>query len=189
MRKITYILFAIALCACNKPASNDSVAHDVALSPNSDNSAVLAEWNNKTADVALMRIFHHESFNTICLPFALSEEQVKCTFGKDCAIRQLSEADLSGETPVIHFEPQSAMEAGVPYLIKPAKTISDPVFHKVLIVDVLHPVTVGDLTFIGVFSPTAVSEEALLLGPDNTLHPAASGTLDATKAYFTKNEK
>ena len=186
MKQIAYILFVFALCACNKPASTDSVSHDFVISPNIDNAPVLAEWNGKTADVALIRVFHHEAYNTLCLPFALSEADIKHIFGKNCDIRQLSEADFSGEKPIMNFVQQSAMAPGVPYLIKPAQTISDPVFHSVLIVNELHPVTVGDLTFVGVFSPTAVPENALLLGLDNTLHPASSGEIAATKGYFVK---
>ena len=185
MKKLIYLLYAIALCACNKPASTD-VSYDFCLSPNTDNTAILAEWDGKTADVAVMRIFHHEAYNTICLPFMLSEANIKKTFGKDCDIRQLSEADFSGDTPKMNFVQQSAMAPGVPYLIKPAQTVSDPVFKGVLIVNELHPDTIGDLTFIGVFSPTAVPENALLLGADNLLHPASSGEISATKGYFVK---
>ena len=74
-------------------------------------------------DVRVKRTINANQWSTICLPFAMTEEQVTAAFGTDVEL-----ADFSGATPeyegedvvkiTLNFDPVTAIEANYPYVIK-----------------------------------------------------------------------
>ncbi|OYP69635.1 hypothetical protein CIK92_12035 [Prevotella sp. P4-67] len=80
-----------------------------------DNSNTFEE--NKDVNVTIKRTFYKDGdWNTLCLPFDVSEEEVKTAFGDDAKLRQVDEANSKGNT--VAFTEANAIKAGVPYLIK-----------------------------------------------------------------------
>ena len=96
-----------------------------------ENSTVepVAETN---ANIRVRRIINAGEWSTICLPFAMTAEQVKASFGEDVEL-----ADFNGinttyaddETTVtgikVKFNTVSAIEANHPYIIKVSEAISE----------------------------------------------------------------
>lgn len=80
-----------------------------------DNSNTFEE--NKDVNVTIKRTFYKDGdWNTLCLPFDVSAEEVKAAFGSDAQLRQVDEAHSKDNT--VAFTTATAIKAGVPYLIK-----------------------------------------------------------------------
>lgn len=156
------------------------------LSDAEDNSTKLADYNGQTVDVNLSRTIRHESYNTFCLPFSLTAEQVEDKFGTDCDIEEMTEAAFHGESLDLVFEKKNAIEAGKPYLIQPTATVVDPSFSGVTISNNTLTSQSDFIDFKGVFSPTELehSENLLFLGAGNSLYMSSGGTMNGLRAYF-----
>lgn len=93
----------------------------------SDNNIVESYEN---ANVTLKRSnLVTKSWNTFCVPFAISAEEIADTWGVGTQLRTFD--SMSG-TSTMNFKSAESIEAGKPYLVKPTKA------------------TTGDLTFNGV---------------------------------------
>ena len=139
---------------------------------------------------------------TICLPFSLTEDDIKKQF-KDAVFQRFNGVEQQDKTINLKFKKVTTTEAGKPYLIKPIKdiTAADLTFINKLI-DQTTPVDVSyklgsdankTFTFKGVFSPfTANSEELadknikFLSGEKglDLVSPNDSGTMKCYRAYF-----
>lgn len=75
------------------------------------------------ADVTLQRKLVAEKWNTFCVPFALTAEQVEAN--KLGEVRRLSGMQASGEGITLDFDKVDAVEAGVPYLVKPEEAVTE----------------------------------------------------------------
>ncbi len=68
------------------------------------------------ANVTLIRPLSANNWNTICLPFNISQEQIAESFG---AKTKVVKFDQVGAENTVKFVSATTIEAGVPYLIKP----------------------------------------------------------------------
>ena len=168
-------------------ASDDAIIIDpIAISEAADNSTTLSHHASHTADVELNRTINAAGYNTLCLPFALNAAQIEAAFGTDCDIQDLTSASVSSSGIDMQFTKRTAMEAGKPYLIRPVATVTNPTFQNVILTNQVSPAATADIDFIGIFSPTAMtaSENTLILGAGNTLHPTATETMNGLRGYF-----
>ena len=66
-----------------------------------------------SAEVHLKRTFSANSWNSLCVPFAISEAEVKTQFGNDAKV-----AEFTGSTATtLQFSTCTGIEAGKPYLV------------------------------------------------------------------------
>ena len=139
---------------------------------------------------------------TICLPFSLTEDDIKKQF-KDAEFQRFNGVEQQDKTINLKFKKVTTTEAGKPYLIKPKENITaaDLTFINKLI-EQTTPVDVSyklgsdankTFTFKGVFSPfTANSEELadknikFLSGEKglDLVSPNGTGTMKCYRAYF-----
>lgn len=75
------------------------------------------------ADVTLQRKLVAEKWNTFCVPFALTAEQIEAN--KLGEVRRLSGMQASGEGITLDFDKVDAVESGVPYLVKPEEVVTE----------------------------------------------------------------
>lgn len=73
-----------------------------------------------------------EKWNTIVLPFALTEAQVTEMFGEGAKVAAYKGSTVNGEHVTLNFEEQTSMEANTPYMIKPGTNASKKVNGVVL---------------------------------------------------------
>ena len=68
-------------------------------------------------------LYKDGKWNTLCLPFALDDEQIAASPLKDATIKKLdtSSSGLVGNELGIYFAPVTVIEAGKPYIVKWAK--------------------------------------------------------------------
>ena len=167
-------------------------AADVTPDEEQDNVVEAAE----NANVTLKRTLYADGgWNTLCLPFSLTDEQTKAAFGDDVELRTLE--SVSGNT--LTFAQATGITAGVPCLIKVSKVAKDNTytFTGVTTIAVKDETDFGfsekgDVEFVGIYSPADVSElatagkeNALFLGAANKFYKAKAGTpMKAFRAFF-----
>ena len=159
---------------------------DLTLNDNANNASVLALYDDETTTVHLTRSLISASYNTICLPFAMTEAQVETYFGANCDIEELTKASCADGNLKLFFTKRTAIEAGKPYLIKPQSDVANPVIADVTIDNTANPSVFEGVTFTGIFSPKDLAnrEDLLFLGTGNTLYMSSGGTMKGMRGYF-----
>lgn len=160
--------------------------HSIDVSDQVDNTDILAEHDAEMISIALTRTLHTESYNSICLPFALNETQTTALFGGGCDIEELTDASATDEALVLNFTRRYAIEAGKPYLIQPTIAVNNPFVVNATINALAGNASFGGVQFIGIFSPVNLpqSDDILFLKDANTLYLSGGGKLDGLRAYF-----
>lgn len=145
------------------------------LDENKENTITAAE----NADVALVRTLDNSDWNTFCVPFNISAEQITEVFGTGTKITEFTSADEANKKMI--FSTAASIEAGKPYLIKPGKEIvENPVFKGVTIVEG-EPQTItnnSNYAFVGVYSPYDMKTDGteVFVGVGGKLFVPAAGT-------------
>lgn len=113
--------------------------------------------NLKTLDntyVKLNRTLVANKWNTLCVPFAINEEEIKANFGEGTLVEKLDA--VNGNT--VNFADATSIEPGVPYLIKPTVAGTTYTFNgKDVIADAPKTEGNADVTFQGIYSPTDIT--------------------------------
>ena len=145
-------------------------------------------------------LFKDGSFNTLCLPFALTKSEIATSPIAGCELYEFVGAKVLGSSRLeIEMRRTESLVAGVPYLLKwpnTNETISELVFHNVTITKEKGDTIVGVqddertalVRFIGNLDQELLglnNKNYLFLGPDNTLYWPNDGTkLKGFRAYF-----
>ncbi len=157
-----------------------------------DNGYLLGLYNGQGGiNVTLNgRTLHKDgAWNTLCLPFNLSAQQVASQLAPT-KLMTLGSTSFSGGTLTLQFAAAIDIKAGKPYIIRwdGGDDLVNPTFRDVTVNASAAPVETQYADFIGTFSPVTLEAgdgAALLLGSDGTpAHPAADTTLDAFRAYI-----
>ena len=172
------------------------VPASIVLYDNADNSTTISSNNGFFANVTLSgKTFYKDQYwNTICLPFSLSQEQLAASPLAGAVIKELDEttSNLNGGLLTLNFTDADHIEAGHPYIIKwnSGNNIVSPVFKDVNI-DASAPTGVSFTggSFEGRYSTLDLSEtninQIIYLGGNNTIgYASAPRTLNAFSAHF-----
>lgn len=162
---------------------------DVTL--NEDEANIVEASNN--ANVTLKRTLYDGGWNTLCLPFSLTDAQTKAAFGSDVELRTL--ASFDGNT--LTFVEAMGITAGVPCLIKVNKVPDNNTYTftgvsvKAIKTDTDKYDMDESLTFVGIYAPMDVATafekdgKAHFLGTGNKFYKAKAGTtMKAFRAFF-----
>ena len=174
----------------------------ISLADNADNSSAISEWNGGMANVTLSgRTLYKDGFwNTICLPFDMTAEQVTAQLAPT-KLMTLSSSAFEDDELTLNFEGATTIEAGKPYIIKwtSGDDVTNPEFSGVTIKSAQANVETTYVDFIGnygVISFTDEDKSVLLMGVKevstnnyvSTLYYPTSGAgLRAFRAYFQLN--
>lgn len=144
--------------------------------------------------IQVMRTFVGGMYNTVCLPFGVDDSEMREVFGSDVVLKKLNTATFDATSGILdlNFEDvsSSGMYQGTPYIIKPSKTIVNPVFEKV---EILSETTAGhtnrdNANFIGTFVATEIpaGENYLFLGQNDKLYfsPNAATPIKGFRGWF-----
>ena len=85
---------------------------------------VLDDNSGSTSNVRLERALSVDKWNTLCLPFSMTAEEVESTFGQGTKVEKLTsvETDNNGGCTLKFGSTSNGIECGVAYLIKPANS-------------------------------------------------------------------
>ena len=107
------------------------------------------------SDITLNRTLVADKWNTLCVPFAISEEEIKANFGEGTLVEKFEA--VNGNT--VNFANATSIEAGVPYLIKPTVAGTTYTFNgKEVSADAPKTEGNADVTFQGIYSPTDITK-------------------------------
>lgn len=138
-------------------------------------------------DVKLARTLTANVWNTICLPFDVTAEQIADVLKSAGNVKEFDREDASKQT--IYFKDATTMVAGKPYLIKPTESAKELVFKGVKITEYEPKNASGDnYAVYGTFGKYTMKTDGteLFLKTDGKFYiPAAStATMRGFRAYF-----
>lgn len=149
-------------------------------------------------NISLNRKLVKGAWNTICLPFDVSEAQAKSAFGADVRIAALN-AESKGNTLVFDNKTTEGIKTSMPYLIMPSEVNADDKyeFYNVSIkpenaAPAAAVKTSSGFAFKGIYNKVDITQDinnsesyAAFLGANNTLFKAKTGsTTKGFRAYF-----
>lgn len=173
------------------------------LNSTADNAATLKGYDGKIVDkITINRSFAADGgWYTLCLPFALTADDIKTTF-KDALFNEFESVSVNAQgVAQLKFKKVTETQAGVPYMVLPrnGNTVENPVFTDKTI-EKTTPQTITrtckasdgeqlSYQFVGVYDPTVVSGEnnvRFVGGNQGTelLIPDGKGTMKGLRAYF-----
>lgn len=124
------------------------------------------------SDITLNRTLVANKWNTLCVPFAISEEEIKANFGEGTLVEKLDA--VNGNT--VNFADATSIEPGVPYLIKPTVAGTTYTFNgKEVSADAPKAEGNADVTFQGIYSPTDITNNGTV---------KAAGVTEGGKVLF-----
>ena len=162
----------------------DEIMPVIALNETSpDNSAMIASYDGRLADVSVERKMQTGMWNTICLPFDIDD------FSSTVSSAKLAEfTAYDATTNTIEFTSCEKLEAGKPYLVMPEEEVESINLFGTEIKSEIIPITYGSWEMVGVFTPTTLysgDTNVLFLGENNKLfYPNVTNDLKAFRAYF-----
>ena len=142
--------------------------------------------------VYLDRTFEANTWNTVCLPFALTADQAEELFGSGYKIAKFT--GISGTTMEFTSKDAEAFdfEAGQPYLVKPTADLNTPVVLADVNITAKNgaPVTHDGYSFTGTFTTKSFAEgeraTTRFVATGNKLNTPNNGNaMKALRCYFT----
>ena len=144
-------------------------------------------------NVTLGRTLSANHWNTFCSPIDIDAAAIASAFGEDTKLTEF-DTDQPVTDNILVFKTATAIEAGKPYLIKPAQTTSNPTFNNVSIAATEGTtISNGDFHFIGEIAagtsvaanePGATALNFFLNTSNKLVQPSATGNLKGMRAYF-----
>ena len=171
------------------------------LSDASSNSYLLGLYNgqgNISATLQDRTLYKDGAWNTLCLPFAMTAQQVSAQLAP-AGLMTLGSSDFSGGTLTLNFVDATEIVAGQPYIIRWNKPdgydgheaehdILSPSFTGVTVSKATSPVETQYVDFVGITSPVTLAandRSVLYLGSGNQLYwPSDDRPVNAFRAYF-----
>lgn len=166
--------------------TNDYKAATVTSSNTLDEVTVNSFNAQNDVDVQLKRSLTPAQWNTFCVPFTISADVIAEKFGAGTQVRTFG--SMNGN--VMNFVASTTIEAGKPYIVKPANTVVNPTFTGVNIVE-SDPVKSGENGFFmqGTYgAKTDLLDDGtnLFLGEGNKFYKPAKGStkMKGMRAFF-----
>ena len=155
-----------------------------------------------SGDVRMFRTIVADKWNTIVLPFTLSDSQAKEAFGSDVQLAEFSgfeveyadDEDVTPDAITINFTsyklgPRKPMKGGNPFLIKTSKDIAQFEAEGCKLLDVVTNVSKSDEwgtmgVFTGSLVTTKVPADGLFIYEDKFYYSAGSTNIKAFRGWF-----
>lgn len=166
--------------------TNDYQTATVTSSNTLDEVTVNSFNAQNDVDVQLKRSLTPAQWNTFCVPFTISADVIAEKFGAGTLVYTFG--SMNGN--VMNFKASTTIEAGKPYIVKPANTVVNPTFTGVNIVE-SDPVKSGENGFFmqGTYgAKTDLLDDGtnLFLGEGNKFYKPAAGStkMKGMRAFF-----
>lgn len=162
---------------------------EVILKDSLDNSGVLPTGDPLLATVNTHRTLISGIWNTLCLPFDVTMNDMELALGDNQNIQLRTFSSYADNVMTFANANEATIPAGTPFLVKLNTTVKNPTFHAVTISNTYaRTVTSNGVSFVGTYSPITLLTNGtnLFLTTRNTLSVPASGTntMNGLRAYF-----
>lgn len=164
----------------------------------SESDATLPSTNTSYDKVTLTRSMTAGKWSTLCLPFALTSEEIVENFGTGAQVKTLSGVTVTEGVFNMTFEDAPTIAAGTPYLVKATKNVttitantSDGVAVNTTLTETARATTVSDgdgnsITFQGNFGTQPVAAGNYIIKENKFYVVGNSGTTNkGYRGYFT----
>lgn len=149
---------------------------------------VQPKFTGDYVDVELKRELYAKEWNSICLPFNVSAEQVVAAWG--AGTRVLEFTSTVGNKLIL--SDRSDIKAGTPYFFQPERVSTD---HTYTFTDIetatwdfsgkVPSITKGPIKLTGFYTPTELPERCYVFGDENKLyHLVSAMPADGFRCYF-----
>ena len=157
---------------------------DVVLDENSYyNVCRIAATDNEERTVELTRSIGADKWNTIVLPFDLTEAQVKAAFGNDVKVAALSDKSTAEN---LKFSTATNIVANQPYAIRVKTDVGKATFNGVTVQYSEAPTqTFGNWQFVGTYTKGDIPEGSYFFSNNVLYHAADDNTIKAFRGWFT----
>lgn len=151
-----------------------------------DAKTLLEANQNKTVNVTINRTLVANKWNTLCLPFDVTAEQIKNILKAEGMVREYKDQTAD----CINFQAAETMTAGVPYLIKPTEEVKGLTFEGVKITAIEGKTKGGigseNLAITGILGARKLESFELFLNAAGKFVAPAKGkeTMKGFRAYF-----
>lgn len=167
--------------------TNDYQTATVTSSNTLDEVTVNSFNAQNDVDVQLKRSLTPAQWNTFCVPFTISADVIAEKFGAGTLVYTFG--SMNGN--VMNFAPSTTIEAGKPYIVKPANAVVNPTFTGVNI-EASAPVKSGENGFYmqgtyGAKTDLTTDGTNLFLGDGNKFYKPAGATtakMKGLRAFF-----
>ena len=166
---------------------------------------VLGSIDGYKSSVMLERTLRAEGWNTICLPFEMTEEEVEDVFGEGTKIEEFGYMSTSTDGITFHFAAPSygIVHSGCAYLIKPAKSGNHYVIPSRKLSNTLTPVpnsvnidgTIYTISLCGTYARKVLGtgedgQDEYFIQNNKIMHVADGRqiAMDGFRGYITANE-
>lgn len=169
--------------------ASSTEATNVSISQN--NGYTYEAKNNAT--VTLTKPLKANVWNAICLPFSMTEQQVRNAFGEDARIAEFKKVEESGKKDVALFGMHyyQLITAGKPCLIKLSQVNENDTYTiKGVTIDAEKALTIADsnnlFDFVGTYAPTIMPANSHFLGSNDgkLYYITADKEISGLKAFF-----
>ena len=149
-------------------------------------STMMNTFGGKDVNVELSRPIASGQWNTLCVPFNMSAEQIESVFGAGTSVAVFSNA----ENDVVNFSTANEITAGIPCILYPANTVNKISLSNIPLKNFLAPGSVKstDYTFVGTLATTSPAGTIFYFANGNQIKKlTADGSIKAFRAYFASN--
>jgi hypothetical protein len=100
-----------------------------------EDATALPPTSNGVVNVSVKRTIKANEWSTICLPFAMNEQQVNVAFGENAELCDFEGYEVldNGSTINVKFRTVTAIEANHPYIVKVTKAIDEFTVNDVVV--------------------------------------------------------
>jgi hypothetical protein len=158
-----------------------------------DEAATTVPATATSANIRVKRTLNADEWNTLVLPFALSEAKLKNLFGDDVQV-----ADLTGFTKTdggleVNFQTVKAIEANHPYIIKVKSGITQFIVNGVNITTTAQPTyqATANAKFVGTYAAETTIPSGCLFLSGNKFWYATDQTMKSKgyRGWFEFDDK
>lgn len=135
-------------------------------------------------------LYKDGGWNTLCLPFSMTAEQVADQLAPD-QLMTLSSTDFADNTLTMVFDPATTIEAGKPYIIKwnGGDNLVNPMFVGVTMTQTpASSIEKDHASFKGTYAPVSFTDDdktIMFMGAGSTLYyPESNASANAFRGYF-----
>ena len=146
-------------------------------------------------DVTLNRTFNADRWNPVCLPFAITAEQITKWFGEDSEVAEyIGDEESNGNVTVKFRKKTDGMNANTPYLLFPKKNVTVSKFPAVEIITTDMPKSEGTIfDFVGTYTNQPKGSSEIKMGDyivSGGIFKKASGSnaIKAFRAYLRQRD-
>lgn len=150
-------------------------------------ATTLPESQDNVSYVMVKRSITANQWNTICLPFSMTNQQVKNSFGDQVQLANFTGYDYQNGNITVNFETVDHMEANHPYIIKlPTAISSFNVSGNMSIAPSSTPMTSGTSgKMVGTYvANTTIAKNLLFLSDNMFWYSVGKTKMKALRAWF-----